>query len=110
MTVWNAEIDRILQRGMYLEEVMGVRNWGLRPVDAIGVLGELQKAGIGVLGGDLYVEVKGRLRPAYSVWHCDPKPGEAESEFVSRSVEASKIFLEKYLSRNDIMVALVPRR
>ena len=83
----------VKQRGRPL---FGVTDVGLSPPDAIVAVALAREDGVPILGGDVYVLERGRMRPAHANWCTDPLEGESESEFARRSWVQSEEFLRKF--------------
>ena len=106
---WSSEIDRVLKVGYPLNEV-GVDNWALKRPEALKALEELLELEVPVLGGDVYEEIEGSIRPNYDSWHCDKLPKESNHEFVVRSIGQARSYIQKY-NVNDykkVLFVLVP--
>ena len=93
--VWSSKVDEILKIGQPLTNV-GVLNWALTKSQAIKVLDQFWDSQIAVLGGDVYENKDGEIKPNYDSWHCDPLDGEAIEDFVKRSIEKAKTYVEQY--------------
>ena len=63
------------------------------------------------LGGDVYRLVNGALRSNYDNWYCDELPNEFLSDFVIRSIDKAKQYIESYNIKkgDDIFFTLVPK-
>ena len=107
--VWSKTIDNILRIGQPLDEV-GVTNWALSKTQALKVLEQFLASQISVLGGDVYENINGTIQSNYDSWYCDPLPEESKSEFVKRSIEKSRTYIEEYKIKNstDTLFVFVP--
>lgn len=104
--VWSEEVDSILGVGRSLESV-GVRNWALERDAALSALERLSDLGVGVLGGDVYVDDGGRFSSNYDNWHCSKELGEPDADFVFRSVCKAKNYIVRY-QLGGALFAFVP--
>lgn len=91
---WSKNIDEVLKVGVWLGEY-GINNWALTKSQALEALDKLLVLRIAVLGGDV-VEAKDYIRPNYDSWSSDPQPGERNEEYLKRSIEESKSYIEQY--------------
>ena len=75
---------------------------------SFGTFRELQ---VPILGGDVYRLVNGALRSNYDNWYCDELPNEFLSDFVIRSIDKAKQYIESYNIKkgDDIFFTLVPK-
>jgi hypothetical protein len=57
-----------------------------------------QLAGIGVpiLGGDVWEKVGESFRHTYDSWYVKPQVGEADEEFLERSVQEARRYISDY--------------
>lgn len=110
-TVWSKKSDEILSIGHYLEKD-GIKNWALAKDQALKALDRFLAAEIPILGGDVYENNNGVFSPNYDNWHSDFLPGESESDFLRRSINESKMYIEKYKKSqpDKLFFGLVPQR
>lgn len=108
--VWSKEVDTILSRGRSLSDV-GVRNWALSRADALSAIDEFERiGGVALLGGDVYEQRTSIVKSNRDNWHCDRATHESDQEFVRRSLDLSKKYIEKYnRAGQSVLFALVPR-
>lgn len=108
-TVWSEEVDAILSVGIFLGRV-GVRNWAIPHSNALAVLDRLAEIGVGVLGGDVYLEQEGAIELSYDNWYCTPEIGESDEDFVNRSISCARTYLANYRAEPPKVVffAIVP--
>lgn len=73
------------------------------------VLQALQASGAAVLGGDVYAEEGGTLRPLLEGWHCDRLRGESVSAYVRRSWKEASEYVNRYprIPHRDVYFVLV---
>lgn len=83
-------------RARSLSDDVGVDEFAWDKDTALELVKRLAGANMSVLGGDVYVEEAGRLRPAYANWACERARSEDLSEFAKRSCAKAKRYLESY--------------
>ncbi|MDP2890916.1 MAG: Imm40 family immunity protein [Bacteroidota bacterium] len=107
--VWSNQIDKILKVGHSLDNV-GVQNWALTKDQALNALEQFSTLEISILGGDVYEYVDGIIRSSYDSWYCDSHSGEAKRDFVKRSIEKAKSYIEAYKVEdvNKVFFVFVP--
>lgn len=94
--VWPDEVAGILGVGIYQGE-FGINNWALTKLQALDAITELEKMGIPVLGGDVCEkDPSGRILPNYDNWYCEPLPDESKEDFVHRSIQKTREYIENY--------------
>jgi hypothetical protein len=107
--IWTAAVDEILHQGYWLGNV-GVQNWALNRNAALDAFSQLERTGVAVLGGDVYVKKGGEIQPNYDNWYCERGPGETALAFTSRSIQVAREYITTYsTNRNDVLFALVPQ-
>lgn len=107
--IWSTEVDEILKQGYFLGKE-GVNNWALSKQQALKALDELLIKKFSILGGDVYVSRNDMFRPTYDNWYCDFFPEESDEEYLWRSIEKAKLYIEKYgiTEKEDFYFVLVP--
>jgi hypothetical protein len=107
--IWSKVVDEILSCGHSLAE-LGINNWALDAVLAMGALQALRENNVPVLGGDVYAIRGGLIEVTYDNWYCDRSPSESDLEFVERSIRKASAYVEGYSSRSgsDVLFAIVP--
>ncbi|HET9825991.1 MAG TPA: Imm40 family immunity protein [Chitinophagaceae bacterium] len=107
--VWSDRIDEVLRVGRQLNAI-GLRNWALTKPQALIALEKFSEFGIPVLGGDVYENIEGVIRPNYDSWHCDPLSDEDKVNFIKRSISTAERYIQAYPIKdpNKIFFALVP--
>ena len=108
--IWSYSIDKILGSGLSLES-LGIKNWALSRQKVLQVLEQFRELQVPILGGDVYRLVNGALRSNYDNWYCDELPNEFFSDFVIRSIDKAKQYIESYNIKkgDDIFFTLVPK-
>jgi Immunity protein 40 len=69
-------------------------------VNAMTSLNLFREQEVGILGGDVFVLVDGRLVHVYANWHCDPRVNESKQEFAIRSQSTARNYIENYPSKD----------
>jgi len=102
------KIEALFYRGIRLHD-FGVNNWILDKNQALDVINELETLKIPILGGDIYEFDNGIPRPNYDNWYCDRQSGESWDDYVYRSINHSRTYINNYHnpSRKDVYFALV---
>ncbi len=100
----------ILARGRPLTE-QGIHGVALTKRDALEAVEVLKKAGVPILGGDVWQMVDGKLQLEYSNWYMDRMDGESEASYAARSIAATVAYLHKFPDAEDgtIFYVLVPQ-
>ena len=75
--------------------------------DAIELLAQFSGEPVAVLGGDVYIESAGHLKPAYENWYCERRPGETLQTYSQRSQQQALTFLRSYRDSPEVLFALV---
>ena len=101
-TIWSNKIDEILKVGISLNDI-GVNNWALTKSQALEVLNQFLLHQIPVLGGDVIENLGGEIQQKYDNWYCDKRSGESRIDFVKRSIEKAKSYIE---IQNNIILQL----
>ncbi len=106
--IWSSEIDSILSVGRTLNSV-GVRNWALDKDVALAALEQLRTMQVAVLGGDVYTVSGASLESNYDNWYCNRNSGEADVDFVERSISKARSYITSYQANlGNVFFAIVP--
>lgn len=109
--IWSNEIDKVLKDGIFLGE-FGVSNWAFTRSQAIDILAKLRELRIALLGGDVCEpDSYGRILPNYDNWHCEQLPDESKEDFIERSLQEARNYVENYPINEDAehyLFTLVP--
>jgi hypothetical protein len=106
--IWSGEIDSILSVGRTLNSV-GVRNWALDRDAALAALEQLSAMQVAVLGGDVYAVSGVNVESNYDNWYCNRDGGEAEIDFIERSIAKARDYIANYqASAGSVLFAIVP--
>ena len=106
-SIWSTEVDVILSRGHSLDG-LGIRNWALDKAAAYSALDELVSMGVGILGGDVYMQKNGGIHGNYDSWFCVASSGESDADFAVRSANEAREYISNY-SMKDALFSVVPR-
>jgi hypothetical protein len=107
--IWTSVVDEILHQGCWLGN-LGIQNWALDRSLTLDVLSQLERAGVAVLGGDVYIRQGEAIEPSYDNWYCERRADETVLAFVSRSTRAAREYVIAYSpNRRDVLFALVPQ-
>ena len=93
--VWSEEVDAVLSVGYFMGP-SGIRNWALSKNQAIAAIEKLEHMGVAILGGDVLVLTEPRYDYSYDNWNCEQQLGESKTEFVRRSAEIARNYIENY--------------
>ena len=74
----------------------------------MNALCHLEKLGVGILGGDVYIESNGDIAQNYDSWYCNYSSEESNApNFVTLSIDKAKSYILGY-SISNAMFALIP--
>lgn len=101
-------INAILSKGVSLESI-GSKNRALSKQEALNALNQFKELQVPVLGGDVCELFGGVVIYNYDNWFCDRSPNESDLNFVNRSVEKAREYIENYRIKelNKIFFAFV---
>lgn len=87
-----------------------LRDLGLRTDDALSAISALKESLVPILGGDVYLEQLGSVRPGYANWYVDRRDQETRHEFVVRSCLEAEDYIAKFPRRagEQPLFVLVP--
>ena len=89
------EIDNILSNGISLES-LGVKNWAFSQKESLLILDKFVELQIPVLGGDVCDLVNEAIRFNYDNWYCNKLSNEPHLDFVKRSINKAREYIEQY--------------
>lgn len=69
--------------------------------DILLLLQRLEGTSVCVLGGDVWEEDGGRLKPNYDSWHSERRRGESLAAYARRSRSEALAYLARYPIKND---------
>lgn len=101
------EYNAILARSGISLSPLGFRETGFPRIDALRVVKILRQAKCPVLGGDVYLRSGDRLEFAYAGWSTNPKPGEEEETYLSRSWDEAEAYIKNFPHSADAEVVFV---
>lgn len=106
--IWSSEIDSVLSVGRTLESA-GVRNLAFERDAALASLEQLSATGVAALGGDVYSVIGINVESTYDSWYCNRDSGEAQADFVERSVAKAMRYIASYqVTAGNAIFAIVP--
>jgi hypothetical protein len=73
-----------VKRSLYSLSGLGIPDLAWSLDDISDVLRALKDTGLAILGGDVYAQEAGRVRPTFDSWHCDRDRAESYGEYVRR--------------------------
>lgn len=107
---WPEDVEKILKSGMSLSS-LGIDNWALNKDTALLAIEEFRRHRIPILGGDVYEVIGGYPEANYDNWYCDRNTNESLEDFVVRSVNYTRDYLDHYTSSSgrEAFFSLVAR-
>lgn len=109
MVFFSEKIDAVLSSGHWLGEI-GVNNWALTKSSALHAIDVLEKSKIGILGGDVYCSVDGKLLPPRDNWYCNVTADEDDQAFAIRSAAKAREYVTAYPDVSEVLgFAIMPR-
>jgi hypothetical protein len=108
---WSEKIDEILKSSHPLMGI-GVNNWALTRHEALIAIDKLMTLGVPILGGDVFEQTNDVLRHNYDNWYCNKLDNESIKDFIIKSHEKAKEYIESYHSNKpeSIFFVIVPGR
>lgn len=82
-------------------ETLGLDDIALRADDAICAIRALKYSSVPILGGDVYLEQQGGIKPGFANWYVDRREGEAQQEFAVRSCLKAEDYIAGFPRRAD---------
>lgn len=86
----------LLQNSGHSLASIGLREVGLEKAVALDGIRLLRSASRSILGGDVYFKCGEEIEVAYANWHSDPRSNEGADEFVERSCDEAKRYIEQF--------------
>ncbi len=83
------------QKGSSIRTV-GLNTLGFFRQDALSALAALGDSSIAVLGGDVYIVEETTVRTTRDSWHVQRRPSESLNDYLYRTRDAARIFVETY--------------
>lgn len=81
--------------GISIEDI-GVYDRAFARADAFSAISLLQNCDLAILGGDVYARVGSTIKSAYDSWYCDPDTRETNREYLARSWQTAREYVENY--------------
>ena len=75
---------------------LGIHEIAWKRAEVLEVIEEINKKRKPILGGDIYKKDNGLMCPTYDNWYCELNPNENIEDFVIRSIDYSKKYIESY--------------
>ena len=90
---------------------LSISDIALSRSDAIVGIKRLELENTPVLGGDVFVESNGRICHAYANWSIQQRVGEADGEFLNRTIVSSLAYIMNYpdLEHATPLFVIVPK-
>ncbi len=83
--------------GLYLEDLLGVKEWGLKREDALKLIRIMAEEKKPCLGGDvLVVNDKGKLRYTYDHWYIEKSKDDTDEEYTTKSILKAESYISNY--------------
>lgn len=83
----------IIEHGVNLEPLLGVKEWGLNRFNALKLVSMLEETNTEVLGGDVIQEINGEYSYTYDNWSC---------ESIETCIADSKNYITTYPEKENI--------
>ena len=90
------EYMSLLEREGYPLTNIGIKEIALNKPSAIKAIEILSKTSIGILGGDVYIIVNGKIEITYDNWYCNEKTFNNYFEFLRESCAIAKAYIRRY--------------
>jgi hypothetical protein len=103
---WSKEVEQILSEGIFLDSI-GVNNWALTKEQALLALGKFEQKKIPVLGGDVYIIHVDIPEPTYDNWYCNRQDEESIDDYVVRSIDQTRCYINDYVGSNSEHILFV---
>jgi hypothetical protein len=102
----------LMARGVDLA-IEGSENYGWLRDDALKVVEQAEEAGLLVLGGNVWISVEGRYRPAHDNWYCQSSSEQGGD--VARCARSAREYISSYRQpagepRDWVLFEIVCRR
>jgi hypothetical protein len=110
MNTMSHYLSFIRDKGRPLSEINpGSDEYGLRIDEALKALEILQETQSAILGGDILTGESGVLAYTYDNWYCEQYESESHMDFVKRSLDTAKAYIQEIAKRsgNDRYVVIV---
>lgn len=96
------EFDELLKTAGVSLQNPGLTEVGLRRADALHAVNILRNARLAILGGEVYLHQKERVRPwSPNSWHVDPKPREDRETYLRRTWDQAENYISLFPTPAD---------
>lgn len=75
---------------------LGLMEFAWTREDAERTISALEGSGVAILGGDVYHAMLDGIKITYDNWTCNRNDSESNSDYVARSHDASRNFIDTY--------------
>jgi len=96
----STKVNEILSKGKSLSSI-GVENWALTKSASLNALSMFLELEIPVLGGDVCEINDGEISYNYDNWYCEREIGESAVDFILRSNQKAREYIEAYSVKDD---------
>jgi len=97
--------QELLDRNGHPLKAIGINEIALTQGDGLSAIATLMGSRVAILGGDVYRVEKNRITPTKDSWHVDRQSlEEGEDQYIRRTHDAARKFLETYPSPKDSSV------
>ena len=93
--------DSLLQSGIDLESILGVREIAWGRADALRAIASLRQTDWAILGGDVLRRTGGKIEYTNDSWHTELQSNESGLDFLGRSHDEGEAFLLGYRNHAD---------
>jgi hypothetical protein len=80
---------------------------GLKYQDALDAILLAKDGNIPIYGGDVYVQDKKRIKPAYANWFCELRDGENYDAYCGRTWDEAQNYINSYPQKNSEKILFV---
>jgi len=98
------EFLEILEREGASLESEGVSDVGLPPEGAMRAITILRRAGIGIIGGEVWERKGDRITPTYDIWYVNRADYQEMNEFLQSSWAMAEREVSRYLHANERII------
>ncbi len=92
----------LLDHGLYLEDILGVREWGLKREDALKLLKIMREEKEVCFGGDVLAENdQGKIKHTYDNWYYQKKEKDTDEDYVINSILRAENYIINYKEEKD---------
>jgi len=88
--------NNLLQQALSLKDELGIDEYAWESATATKLIHALEGSEIVVLGGDVYQEFEGKIRPIYTNWSCDRNKNESLAAYAFISQQKALSFIRSF--------------